>query len=82
MSEPERFGSTDQEHFNAAYRNRPVLNVVVMALYVLVFLFGIFGVIGVITGQFLKGLGMLVLAGVSFAVWAVVHNWTLTNPRQ
>jgi hypothetical protein len=63
MSEPERFGSTDQEHFNAAYRKRPILNLVVL-------------------GQFLKGLGMLVLAGVSFAVWAAIHNWTLTNPRQ
>jgi len=81
MDAPDRFGSQDQEHFNAAYRRRPLLMAAVTGLYLLVFLFAILGVVGLISGQFLKGVGALILAGVSFAWLAVLHNWALTNPR-
>lgn len=78
---PERFGSDDQEHFNAAYRQRPILNLLIMALYACVFLFAGLGVIALFMGEILKGLGVLVLAGVAFLCWAVLHNWALTHPK-
>ena len=82
MNEPQRFGSSDQEHFNAAYRSRPMLNLIVMALYACVFVFAIIGLIAIVSGQFIKGLGLFVLVGVAFACWAVIHNLALTNPHR
>ena len=81
MNEPDRIGSTEKEHFNAAYRERPLLNLIVIVLYALVFLLAIGGIVALLFGEFVKGFAALVLAGVSFACWAVVHNWALGNPK-
>lgn len=79
---PERFGSNEQDHFNAAYRNRPLLNGLVTAFYLAVFLFAILGGIYVLSGRFLKGLGALFLSAVAFLLWAVLHNWALGHPKK
>lgn len=81
MYKPERFGSHDQEHFNEAYNDRPLLNVIANGFYWLVFLFFGLGIIVLVSGRFFKGIGLLILAVVSFACWAVLHNWALTHPK-
>lgn len=78
---PERFGSTNKEHFSAAYQGRLLLSLVTMVLYVLVFVFAIGGIVAFFGGEFLRGIGAFALAAGCFACWHVLHNWALTHPK-
>jgi len=78
---PERFGSTDKEHFNAAYRGRLLLSLVTMVLYVLVFVLAIGGIVALFAGEFVRGFGAFALAAGCFGCWYVLHNWVLTHPK-
>ena len=81
MHRPERWGSHDQEDFNEAYRNRPILLAVVNGLYGAIFLCGIGGLTVMIFVSFLKGLGLIFLAVVCFVCWAILNNWAVTHPK-
>ena len=77
---PDRFGSTHEQHFFAAYAGRAILTVLVGLLYLSVFLFGLIALLLLIEARFLEALGALVLAGAVFLGWTVLHNWALTHP--
>ncbi len=81
MTSGKRFGSTEQQDFNEAYRNRPVLNALVLALWLTVIGCVLFAGWLLLAGAFLKSVGALLLAATAFAIWAVLHNWALTHPK-
>jgi hypothetical protein len=80
-TEPERFGSSEQEHFKEAYQGRPVLMGITGVLFLSVFLWAVGGVVALVSGEFRYGIGSLVLSGVSFVCWSALHNWALMHPK-
>jgi len=80
--EPDRFSSTDRQHFFAAYAERPFLMGLVGLLYFAVFAFGLITLVMLIETQFLKALGALVLAAATFLGWFILNNWALVHPKE
>lgn len=74
MGEPQCFASVDHQHFDQAYRRGPLLLAIVTRLL------GLPAAVPSIPGQFLKGLGALILAAVAFAFPGVDPQLALTNP--
>lgn len=79
--DPERFGSSDQGHFNEAYRRRPLVNAFVLMLFLATVGLAILGVIDLLSGAFRDGFKTLGAALITFIVWAAIHNWALTHPK-
>lgn len=81
MFKPERFDSEDWQDFKEGYDAHPVLNVVVTTSWLGVLVFSICGALSLLSGYFSEGLGLVVLAAISFLLWGILHNWVLTHPR-
>jgi hypothetical protein len=79
---PERLFSNEGQHFKAAYHRRPELIGVVVSLFVAILVLALDGAFNIVTGEILRGLGLLFLGAVTFALWAALHNWALTHPRE
>jgi hypothetical protein len=81
MLDPRRFGSADYQHFEEAYKRRPLVNMLVLVLFSMVVGLGLLGLVDLIKGEFSSGMKTLGAALISFVAWAALHNLALTNPK-
>ena len=81
MPDSSRWESNESEHFNEAYRGRPLLILFVASLWVAVLALLGFALYELFAGKFV----IAFLSGggaVGFlVVWYLLHNWALVNPK-
>lgn len=71
----------DSQSFMRAYKNRPLLNGLVFALWLSVIINSIRALYSLISGQLGNSGASFLWAVGSFVLWYVIHNWALRHQK-